>query len=281
MKLRIENIVRKLDELMQIKESEFADVLVCTPEIIIALETGFENLKNLIADYSFPDKSDEIHFFKTIKPRLFSKLIYYQKIYHIELKRPISGCQLQRLYLEKELEQINNFCIKNVDFIQYYRSGKTVMDDYYFLRGKREIELNQESFYFERDPKFSTLFDFKVSKLLASDMLAAYINCELSKLRQLENNPEPLVSAQSKDEWTDKKVALAEIIYGIHEVKSVNNGNIHLKVLAAKFGRMFNIDMSDLYNMFLEIRGRKTDRTEYLNRLIEALRRRMDDADNK
>jgi hypothetical protein len=55
----------------------------------------------------------------------------------------MSGCQLQRLYLEKELEQINNFCVKNVDFIQYYRSEKTVMDEYYFLRGKREIELNK------------------------------------------------------------------------------------------------------------------------------------------
>ncbi|NMB98366.1 MAG: hypothetical protein GYA02_17450 [Clostridiaceae bacterium] len=76
------------------------------------------------------------------KPLLI-KLIYYQKIYHIELKRPMSGCQLQRLYLEKELEQINNFCVKNVDFIQYYRSEKTVMDEYYFLRGKREIELNK------------------------------------------------------------------------------------------------------------------------------------------
>lgn len=281
MKNKFDNLIDELENAIQVKELEFTEVLVDSPVIMNMLESGFEKLKSLMSNYDFENKTEEIIFFKIRKPKLFSKLIYYQKIYHIELKRPMSGCQLQRLYLEKELEQINNFCVKNVDFIQYYRSEKTVMDEYYFLRGKREIELNQESFYFERDPKFSTLFDFKVAKLLANDMLAAYINCELARLKQLENSPEPPISIYSKDEWTDKKVALAEIIYGIHEVRSVNNGNIHLKVLAAKFGRMFNIDMGDLYNMFLEMRGRKTDRTEYLNRLIEALKKRMDDADSK
>jgi hypothetical protein len=281
MKNKFDKLISELENTIQVKELEFTEVFVDSPVIISILESGFDKMKSLMSDYGFEDDTEEIVFFKIRKPKLFSKLIYYQKIYHIELKRPISGYQIERAYLENELEQISNFCNNNADFIQYYRSGKTVMDEYYFLRGKRDLGLNLESFYFERDPKFSTLFDFKVSKLLANDMLAAYINCELARLKEQENNPEPPVSIYSKDEWTDKKVALAEIIYAIHEVRSVNNGNIHLKVLAAKFGRMFNIDMSDLYNMFLEIRSRKTDRTEYLNRLIEALKKRMDDADSK
>ena len=282
MKKKIEDEILELTNLIQIKELEFSEVLKDAPEIISILESGFENLKHLISDHNFLGKSQEIHFFKTVKPGLFCKLIYYQKIYHIELKRPISGYQTQKDYLEKELENISRFSTLNADFIQYYRSGKTMMDEFYFLRGKRYIELNQESFYFERDAKFSTPLDFKVSKLLANDMLAAYINCELVKLRKQENNLEPFtVPTNSQDEWTDKKVALAELIYAIHEEKSINFGNIHLKVLAAKFGKIFNVDMSDLYNMFLEIRGRKIDRTEYLNRLIKALNRRMDEADSK
>ena len=200
----------------------------------------------------------------------------------MELNRPVSNYETIRFYLEKEHEQINLFCNKNAEFIQYYRSGKTTLDEYYFLRGKREIEQNLESFYFERDPKFSTHFDFKVAKLLANDMLAAYFNHQLFTLKYQEENSiyqidEELPSAQ----WTDKKTALGEIIYGIHEEKSINAGVLEIKALATIFGKIFKVDLSDIYHIFLEIRGRKTNRTEYLNRLVKALNKRMDEADSK
>lgn len=277
----IDNILNKLEETIQILELEFTDVLMDAPKIISVLESGFEKLKSIMSDYTFEDQSEEILFFKVKKPRLFSKLIYYQKIYHIELKRPISGYLCQRSYLERELEQINVFYNKNADFIQYYRSGTTLMDEYYFLRGRREIELNLESFYFERDPKFSTAFDFKVSKLIANDRLAAFLNSELAKLKRQENELEPYANINSQEKWTDKKTAIIELIYAIHTVGSVNSGNISLKLLAALFSKTFNINLDDLYNIYLEIRSRKTNRTEYLDRLIVALKRRMDDADNK
>lgn len=281
MKAKIDNIFNELENTIQVKELEFTEVLVDSPEIIKVLESGFENLKLLISDFQFEEKNDEIQFFKVRKPKLFSKLIYYQKIYQIELNRPMSGYQTQRSFLEKELEQINVFYGKNSDFIQYYRSGKSLMDEYYFLRGVRNMELSPECFYFERDPKFSTSFDFKVSKLLANDMLAAYINCEIAKLKHQENDFEPSSSAASQEKWTDKKTALVELIYAIHEEGSISFGKINLKLIATMFSKMFNINLSDIYNIFLEIRSRKTNRTEYLNRLIEALKRRMDDADSK
>jgi hypothetical protein len=140
------------------------------------------------------------------------------------------------------------------------------LDEYYFLRGRGEFELNLECFYFERDPKFSTNFDFKVAKLLAGDMMVAYINTEYARLIHEENNIETVKGIRSNEKWTDKKSALGEIIYGIDTLASVNNGNIEIKVLAAMFGKMFNIDMSDIYRIYLEIRGRKGDRTIYLKK---------------
>ena len=124
------------------------------------------------------------------------------------------------------------------------------MDEFYFLRGKRDIELNLDSFYFERDPKFSTYFDFKVSKLLANDLLAAYINYELTKLKQQENEFEALSPVFSQEKWTDKKTALVEIIYSIHEEKSINAGQIEIKALATILGKIFNVDLSDIYHIY-------------------------------
>ena len=277
----IDLIINKLEGAIQEKELGLNDVLTDAPIIIKLLESGFEELKLLISDFHFEEKSDEILFFKIKKPRLFSKLIYYQKIYHIELNRPVSGFQVQECFLKKEFEQINAFYNKNTEFIQYYRSGKTLMDEFYFIRGKNDIELNLESFYFERDPRFSTAFDFKVTRLLANDMLAAYLNNQLARLKYQEENSYNIDDTIPYAKWTDKKTALAEIIYGIHEAKSINAGNIGIKMLATILGNTFKIDMSDIYQIFLEIRSRKGDRTTYLSSLIKSLNQKMEAADNR
>lgn len=80
--------------------------------------------------------------------------------------------------------------------------------------------------------------------------------------------------------WTDIKTAIVELIYAIHETESVNNGNISHKLLTAIFSKAFNVDLSDLYSIFLEIR-RRENRTEYLHWMIKVLEKRMDYLDRK
>ena len=249
--------------------------------IIPLLENAFEELKSFVYSYSFKDDSEEIQFFKQIKPQLFSQLIYRNKLYSIEMGMPTGSIDDRKIYLERFLSRIKYFFDTNLDFYKYYRSGSTHLDHLYFIRGKPDIQLPFDCFYFERDGKFSTCCDFKMTKILANEMLATYLNTELVKLAQEENNIDSIYSLSSSEKWTDKKIALCEIIYGIDSLGSVNYGNTDIKVLTSMFSKMFNIDLSDIYHIFLEMRRRKGDRTEYLNRLIKALLHRMDDADNK
>lgn len=251
-------------------------------QIIKLLESGFDSLKGLVNTHGFDNCDDEIKFFKKVKPKLFSNLIYYRKIYSFETRRPTNCIDAQKLYIEQEQRYIKSFFDKNIDFIQYYRSGKTMLDEHYFTRGKYEFELNIESFYFERDPIFSTNYDFKVAKLFANDMLASYLNRESSKLDKLQNGlSEKTLESSSTDTWSDTKSSLVELIYGIHTIKSINHGNIDLKVIASRFEKIYNVDLGDIYRIFLEIRGRKGNRTVYLSRMIEALNNRMDEIDGK
>jgi len=278
---QIYQISEELTSIIREKELEMSDIIRDVPPTISLLENGFINLKNIVSCFTFPSKRDEIMFFKEIKPQLFSKLIFFRKIYQLELNRPISNYKTIRVYLEREHERINLFYNRNTEFIQYYRSGKANFDEYYFVRGRKDMELNLESFYFERDPRFSTHFDFKVARLLANDMLAAHLNYQLSKLKYQEENDFSTEIEIPSAQWTDKKTALTEIIYSIYEEKSINSGNIEIKALATIFGRIFNVDLSDIYHIYLEIRSRKTNRTEFLNRLIKTLNKRMDEADSK
>jgi len=276
---RILLLIEELEQSVLQKESELSDVIRDSPALIKELEDGFMKLREILSNYTFDSKSEEIHFFKITKPALFSKLIYYRKIYQIELNKPISSFQMQKAYLKKEQEQIDDFYTKNAEFIRYYRSGNTSMDEFCFLRRKNN-EINLEPFYFEYDPKFSTLNDFKVSCLLSNEKLAVYLNNELIKIKQQENMTLPSVKLPvSNDKWTDTKCAMVELIYAIHSVESVNMGNIDLKILARHFENAFNIELGDLYRVFLEIRGRKGNRAVYLNRLEKALNKRMDEAD--
>lgn len=278
---KIYHISEELTSIVREKELEMSDIIRDVPPTILLLENGFIDLKNIVSSFTFPSKRDEIMFFKEIKPQLFSKLIFFRKIYQLELNRPISNYKTIRVYLEREHERINLFYNRNTEFIQYYRSGKANFDEYYFVRGRKDMELNLESFYFERDPRFSTHFDFKVARLLANDMLAAHLNYQLSKLKYQEENDFSTDIEIPSAQWTDKKTALTEIIYGIYEEKSINSGNIEIKALATIFGRIFNVDLNDIYHIYLEIRSRKTNRTEFLNRLIKTLNKRMDEADSK
>jgi len=281
MKDKIGKIIQNLNASILAGELELFDIIQKVPTMILMMENAFEELKTLVSEYEFPTIEEEITFFKYTKPKLFSKLIYLRKIYYLEIKRPVSNYATVSDYFSKEYKKINEYCEKNIEFIQYYRSGQSCFDEYYFLRGHHEMNLNLESFYFERDPKFSTNFDFKVAKLLANDMLAAYLNYELNKLKYQERNTCHIDKELPTAKWTDKKTALTEIIYGLYEEKSINSGNIEIKALAKIFGKIFNVDLSDIYHIYLEIRSRKTNRTEYLNRLIKALNRRMDEADSK
>ncbi len=92
------------------------------------------------------------------------------------MMRPNGQDCVLKNYFINELNQLENFYNKNIDFYKYYRSGSTHLDKYFFLRGKQDIQMTMETFYFERDPNFSTICDFKVAKIVANEMLRIYLN---------------------------------------------------------------------------------------------------------
>ncbi|MCI6143650.1 MAG: leucine-rich repeat protein [Bacteroidales bacterium] len=180
MKDKIKNIAEKLEHQIRMHELDLNDRIKDIPQIILLLEQGFSELKEIVSFYKFKSEMDEIFFFKIIKPKFFSKLIYYRKVYNIEMMRPNGQDCVLKNYFINELNQLENFYNKNIDFYKYYRSGSTHLDKYFFLRGKQDIQMTMETFYFERDPNFSTICDFKVAKIVANEMLRIYLNLPTS-----------------------------------------------------------------------------------------------------
>ena len=277
----IDEIATELNVFQQKIDRENIGFIESLGTAINSFENAFDRLKAFVSEYTFENEADEIHFFKEIKPQLFCKLIYYRKIYNIESIRPNGSDHAQINYIERELDSLKIFFDRNIDFYKYYRSGSTYLDRHYFLRGKPDIQMTLESFYFERDPKFSTACDFKVAKILANELLRIYLNEELLKLEQAHYPQSDLPTfPKTRETWTGSKTDLVELIYALCETESFSFGKITRKRLADYFESVFNIDLGDVYRTYLEIRERN-NRTQFLDELKEKLIIKMDADDSK
>ncbi|MDR0682367.1 MAG: RteC domain-containing protein [Dysgonamonadaceae bacterium] len=279
----VHNLKERINTDIQNIELSENDICLKSSKIIQVLEVAFEELKIFIAGYTFKDQTEEILFFKEIKPGLFSQLVYHNKLYTIEMRTPTGSGNDKRIYWENMLGRIKYFFDMNFEFYHYYRSGSTHLDKFYFLRGKHDIQLILDSFYFERDTRFSTSHDFKVSKILANEMLTVYLNNKLLRLEQHSQYIAEDSSAflKAKHTWTGSKTDLVEMIYGIHVRRCLNNGQIELKELADYFGNFLNIDLKDIYRIYLNIRSRKDSRTLFLDSMTDALNHKMDEDDRR
>lgn len=240
-------------------------------------QESLEELKRLVEKNGFKDTGEEISFFKEDKPRFYSQFIYFVKVFHIEINRPTASDQIQINYLESHLMRIKHFFDNNLDFYHYYRSGATHFDEVYFVRGRQDIHLLTDDLMLCIDERFSTIQSYRVSKLLAYELLRIYLNSAIATLRMTETTEARL--PEKRLLWTGPKVALIELIYSLQSAGVINHGTADVKMLTQFCERAFQVELGNVYNAFQEMRLRKKNRSYFLDQLREQLLHRMDEAD--
>src|SRR6218665_752421 len=278
MKLLSQKLMSELQLRLNQINSETADPLEYAEHGIKASIAVLEKLKTKFISHQFQSKADEIEFFRNCKPQLASKLIYYNEVYTIISNKPIGSRKTVRNYYKNELYKLEGFFNENLEFYRYYRTGNQALDNKYFLRGKFDVRLTLDSFYFQSDQRFSTSHDYKVAKILANDTIKVFLESEIQKLETKSEVDAP-VREKKNQTWTGSKVALIELIYALHAEGVFGNGTPELKEVVTVFESAFGIDLGQFNRVFLEIRARKSERTKFLNVLKEKLILRMDDAD--
>lgn len=251
----------------------------CENAIDIILKS-INAIKKIVSKSSFKTDQEEIIFFKEIKPLFTSKLIFYKMVYKIEMKKPNGGNRILKKYYLNELLKLKAFFDNELEFYQYYRSGSTYLDYKYFQRGKFDIKLALDSYYFEADTSFSTSHDFKVAQILANDLIQLYLENQLIMIENKDNSEKSQRKPNIKLMWTGTKVALTELLYALHSEGVFNNGTVDLKDIAEYFEHTFDIDLGQYRRTFLEIRARKSDKTKFITALNEALLKRMNNSDD-
>jgi len=276
---KISKSLIELNEQLNFIDLEIDNTIKKCENALEVILISFTKLKSLVSNYKFKSETEEIMFFKEIKPQFSSKLIYYNMIYKIEMKRPNGGNRIVKKYFQNELQKLKAYFDNELDFYKYYRSGSSYLDHKYFLRGKFDIKLALDSYYFETDASFSTSHDFKVARILANDLIQLYIEDQLIMIENKDLGDKSQRKPNTKLIWTSSKVALTELIYALHSEGVFNNGAADLKDIAENFEHIFEIDLGQYRRTFLEIRARKNDKTKFITTLNDALLKRMENSD--
>lgn len=259
MKEKINQLLAQID--LEIDEIDLYgyDIIETSLSMVHRLRNILIDLKNQLQTYVFASKEEEISFFKNQKPELLGRLLYFYKIYRIETQCPTGSNEVIKHHINMELDSLTYFFNRNLNFYQYYRSNSTIYDEYYFIRGKTDIRLCIDSAQFDKDPNFSTGYDYKVAKILANEMLRIYLN---KKLQKLENESyiekqQHSINSKTPVRFTGKKAALIELGYALVSSGDINHGNIEIKEFMNFLSSMFNIDLGGYYDAYIAMKERR------------------------
>lgn len=271
-----EDLIIEFEKKIESMKASGEDVLCEAEAGITQAERYLRRLRKKVVQKGFTTPKEEIYFFKHVKPQLFSKLIYYTKLFYIESKRPRGTTKCQIKYLNGQIKRLQTYFNDNLEFYHYYRRGTTALDTLYFLRGNLDLRTASASLQFFLDEQFSTCQDSAVSTILAFDMLIDYLHAEIYRL---ENSNAPNMDNTTALSWTGTKTELTELVYALQTSGVIEGGTADIKEISSIFEQAFNIELGNFYHTFVEIRARKGDKTKFLRRLVDVLEKRIEDLD--
>lgn len=278
MKHFLQNILLEIHEKEDKISSQSKRLIDEAYEMTLYLQDLLFSIKKVVVEKGFSTDIEEIHFFRTIKPQILGKLIYYNKVYRIETTCPVSNGKMHYSYFSTQLtnlkrEYVEHLC--NSDFYRYYRSGRTDRDDTYFKRGNINYHDGLNSMVFEIDSSFSTFFDYKTARIIANELLYSYL---LTKINPDEDPDLILQKPETTKDifWTDSKNALIELIYALYASGVISHGKIGIRKISLMFQILFRIPLGDLHHAFHRMKTRAGSRTAFLDQLKISLEEYMD-----
>ena len=161
------------------------DVLELSFKMIEFIQEKLKEIGKWLKKHLFTSVQEEIQFFKDLKPKIVSKLIFHQSILKIENKLPPTKKKKKKHY-EKELVNIYEYGMNNKEFYEYYRSkgfptglsGANPSPKVYFCKKLEKNIINNTS-----GEHFCLPF-FYLSIPLTKSSKSSFINSQYFPLRQ-------------------------------------------------------------------------------------------------
>lgn len=243
------------------------------------IRQALKKLKSFIDEHPFASSSEEIKFFKYIKPDFYRWQIYFNELYTIEENIPFSDVDAQLLHFENELIYVQRFFREHNFQYHYYKKDASDLDSLYFLRYADHGSTLLPNVP-DLDPSFSTGSDYLFAKIKAFEMLRDWLGERITYLKK-----NPLGSYHSTTDveeirWTGDSINLAELAFGIYRTAQVNNGSASIGAIFRWLEDKFQVSIGIPSKRLSEIRRRTTiSKTRYLDEMIGAITSKLDKED--
>jgi hypothetical protein len=264
----------KLPDPMQVSAFSAAEL----SEVLTAIFHVLKEIRLFIGEHPFENQRQEIEFFKVIKPKFTSELLYYSALHQLLSKTPTDSLTRKKASLSAELEKCSGFFHDHQELYSYIRGGCTYMDHFWFLR----LNTACPAIWFSdlsglnMDHEFSTPQDHKVAAFLACERLCLY--CE-QQLQKLESGP---LSILQKLPWTAKTVDLVELIYGLYLTGAIDHGRMSLVEICSVLEVIFDTKLDNHSYLFSQtLRFRKSGSVKFLPEMMKAIEQKLDELDIK
>lgn len=251
----------KLEEV----EQSSKDSIVKESNYIEIVKSHTYGLKNYLYQYEFSSPTEEIHFYKNVKPKFVSLLLFHNELFEIEVSKPVEKDGIVKHYLEA-LHKGQAFINANMEYYRYFHMGSTYLDSKYFLPD-RNNETGNDVIY---DSRFCTPYDNKFCLLQAYELLKDHLTKSINRI----TSPQPEINIL---QWTGPKISLIELIYALHASGVFNKSVTDVKMIATYFEKVFNVELGNYYRTLQDMRGRKNGKTVFLDELRYKLGERLGD----
>jgi hypothetical protein len=245
-----------------------ADELRRTSLLIECVGRYVGELKRYVVKYKFRSIKEETAFFKHTKPDFISRLLYFRKLFKVQLFERPNPNDARLAFYREQLRRIQRFLVRHQELYHYVLLGTEENDEFYFSR--KWSSVTTVAF----DERFSTRYDHIVSRIRCAEMVRSSL---LPRIQAIENPGQK--AATSVLTWTGAKTDLIELIYALQAAGVFNKKDADVKQIATHFENVFNVTLGNYYRVFQDIRLRKTGQTNFMNQLKESLMQRIREAE--
>ena len=259
----------KLNEMFKAYNSEISELYAQRTEnkartglIVEMSDHVLEKMRELFDNDGFQSPSDEIDFFKSIKPKILAQRIANSMLLDLLLKQRINNEEEFEKCKQDKLLQLKSYFSEYAEFYKYINSQNTGRDEYYFTLHASKTDIVTKILP-NIEKKFSTGYDMILAYILACDILT-----EKAEILH-ENKWKPVPQLQ----WTSAKYDLVELVLALHHQKVFNNGNSDLREIALAMGQIFNMNLNDINRASFSIKNRKREGSKFLHELASNLNR--------
>ncbi|MBS9767082.1 MAG: RteC domain-containing protein [Flavobacteriaceae bacterium] len=138
--------------LSSVKEKELKLAILTKKEIVQnafelsnVMKTTLEDIRSVVVKKGFKNEQDEIVFFKTAKPKISGRILFFQEVIKLETHSP-ENIEQQLKFYDNQIIKCHNILIDN-ELYNYFVLDRKDRDTIYFLRRNTFLDNRDYGFF--------------------------------------------------------------------------------------------------------------------------------------